>query len=82
MPKFAHFEDISASRIHHVYTRHAEVARDIHQQAAREFSGQDITVRDMAVSLVNPYECSPILSKLTPNHATATITDKKAIKAT
>jgi len=54
MPKFAHFEDISASRIHHVYTRHAEVARDIHQQAAREFSGQDITVDLVSENALNP----------------------------
>ncbi len=48
MAKFAHFESVPANSLISIYTRHAEVARDIHAYAVREFTGRD----DIEVDLV------------------------------
>ncbi|MGH1376053.1 MAG: hypothetical protein ACRBCK_06860 [Alphaproteobacteria bacterium] len=45
MGKYAHFESKDVTTLQDLYTRHAEVARDIHQDALRRFTGdQTLTV--------------------------------------
>ncbi len=45
MSKYAHFESKDVTSLQGLYTRHAEVARDIHQDALRRFTGdQTLTV--------------------------------------
>ncbi len=48
MGKYAHFEPIWDEHLHNLYTRHAEVARDIHQDALRKFTENP----DLEVDLV------------------------------
>lgn len=52
--KFAHFESVKHNSLYSLYGRHAEVARDIHQDALRRFTGND----ELTVDLVRE---SPIV---------------------
>ncbi len=54
--KFAHFESIKETNLLDLYTRHAEVARDIHQDSLRRFTGNDTLMVDLVRE-------SPILPK-------------------
>lgn len=47
MDKFAHFEDVPAQNISQLYSKHAEIARQIHQDALREFTSNDELVVDL-----------------------------------
>lgn len=47
MGKYAHFEDVGASSLVHVYMRHGEVAREIHQDILREFTGNPALTVDL-----------------------------------
>ncbi len=40
-PRFAHFESVKETSLYDLYSRHAEVARDIHQDALRRFTGNN-----------------------------------------
>ncbi len=61
-PRFAHFESTKVTGLYGLYTRHAEVARDIHQDALRKFTGNN----GLTVDLVRE---SPIV----PDNLQATI---------
>jgi len=53
-PKFAHFEGVKETSLYHLYGRHDEVARQIHQDTLRRFTGND----ELTVDLVSE---SPIV---------------------
>ncbi|MGN7439318.1 MAG: hypothetical protein ACTHOO_11830 [Alcanivorax sp.] len=46
-PKFAHFEGVKETSIYHLYGQHDEVARQIHQDALRRFTGNDTLTVDL-----------------------------------
>lgn len=46
-PRFAHFESSKRTSVYDLYTRHAEVARDIHQDALRRFTGNNTLTVDL-----------------------------------
>lgn len=48
MGKYAHFENVGNSSLLQLYSRHGEVAREIHQNILREFTGN----KDLVVDLV------------------------------
>ena len=48
MGKYAHFENVGNSSLLQLYSRHGEVAREIHQDILREFTGN----KDLSVDLV------------------------------
>lgn len=48
MGKYAHFENVGNSSLLQLYSRHGEVAREIHQDILREFTGN----KDLVVDLV------------------------------
>lgn len=48
MGKYAHFENVGNSSLLGLYSRHGEVAREIHQDTLREFTGN----KDLTVDLV------------------------------
>lgn len=47
MGKYAHFENIEDSSLLQLYGRHAEIARDIHQDILRKFTGNENLVVDL-----------------------------------
>lgn len=53
--KYAHFENVAPTELRHLYERHAEVARDIHQNTLRRFTGNDT----LTVDLVRESPVSP-----------------------
>ena len=53
--KYAHFENVAPRNLGDLYERHAEVARDIHQDALRRFTGNDT----LTVDLVRESPVSP-----------------------
>lgn len=46
-PRFAHFEGSKETSLYGLYSRHAEVARDIHQDALRRFTGNNSLTVDL-----------------------------------
>ncbi len=46
-PRFAHFEGSKPTSLYDLYSRHAEVARDIHQDALRRFTGNNKLTVDL-----------------------------------
>lgn len=53
--KYAHFEDVPHANLHDIYGRHGEIARDIHQDILRQFTGNpDLTVDLVRLSPLNP----------------------------
>ncbi|MBI1302134.1 MAG: hypothetical protein GC137_10860 [Alphaproteobacteria bacterium] len=54
--KFAHFENTRPGNIYDLYTRHAEVCRDIHAAAASAFAGIDVEVELVSENIVIPRE--------------------------
>lgn len=46
-PRFAHFESTKPTSLYGLYTRHAEVARDIHQDTLRNFTGNNTLTVDL-----------------------------------
>ncbi|MGH1377783.1 MAG: hypothetical protein ACRBB3_03080 [Alphaproteobacteria bacterium] len=48
MGKYAHYENVDFSELRQLYGRHGEVAREIHQNTLREFTGN----KDLTVDLV------------------------------
>ncbi|MCB1784200.1 MAG: hypothetical protein KDI13_09405 [Alphaproteobacteria bacterium] len=47
LPRFAHFEGEKVTSLYDLYTRHAEVARDIHQDSLRRFTGNNALTVDL-----------------------------------
>ncbi len=47
MVKFAHFEHVAPTKLTDIYLRHGEVAREIHQDALRKFTGNDELTVDL-----------------------------------
>ena len=46
-PKFAHFEGVKETSLYQLYGQHDEVARQIHQDALRRFTGNDTLTVDL-----------------------------------
>lgn len=63
-PRFAHFESSKPTSLYSLYTRHAEVARDIHQDALRQFTGNNT----LTVDLVRESPIIPEDPRATINH--------------
>ncbi|MCB1592183.1 MAG: hypothetical protein KDI90_07005 [Alphaproteobacteria bacterium] len=47
LPRFAHFEGEKVTSLYDLYTRHAEVARDIHQDSLRRLTGNNALTVDL-----------------------------------
>ncbi len=45
--RYAHFEKVEPSELLSLYERHGEVARDIHQDILRRFTGNDELTVDL-----------------------------------
>jgi hypothetical protein len=64
-PRFAHFESTKVTSLYGLYTRHAEVARDIHQDALRTFTGNKrLTVDLVRESPIVPDNLQGTLGRL------------------
>ena len=64
-PRFAHFENVKETSLYHLYSRHAEVARDIHQDALRTFTGNnELTVELVAESPIIPDSTEKTIDRL------------------
>ena len=65
MGEFAHFERTDAGSLRELYFRHAEVAREIHQDTLREFTGNDTLVVDLINdNLLFPKDTKTIMNEV------------------
>ena len=64
-PRFAHFENISTHSLYDLYIRHAEIARDIHQDILRRGTGNNsLSVELVTDSPVLPTSIEDTINKL------------------